>query len=163
MRPLPTNHLDPRMRTVWRATSALRILIVLLCVLVGIAFPIYAVGGGSLPLALVVALVVLFGIDLVVQAFIVPGMRYDRWLFEVGENELDISQGIIWRKRTIIPFVRVQNTDTRQGPILRAFGLASVTVATAAKEHEIPGLQFDVAEQLRDRAAELARLAREDV
>ena len=43
------------------------------------------------------------------------------------------------------------------------FGLASVTVATAAGEHEIPGLAFDVAEQLRDRAAELARLAREDV
>lgn len=86
MRPLPTNHLDPRMRTVWRATTALRILIVLLCVLVGIVFPIYAVGGGSLPLALVVALVVLFGIDLVVQAFIVPGMRYDRWLFEVAKT-----------------------------------------------------------------------------
>ena len=43
------------------------------------------------------------------------------------------------------------------------FGLASVTVATAAGEHEIPGLAFDVAEQLRDRAAELARLAQEDV
>ena len=163
MRPLPTNHLDPRMRTVWRATSALRILIVLLCVLVGIAFPIYAVGGGSLPLALVVALVVLFGIDLVVQAFIVPGMRYDRWLFEVGENELDISQGIIWRKRTIIPFVRVQNTDTKQGPILRWLGLASVTVATAAGTHTIPGLDLNEADRLRDVIAEQARLAQEDV
>ena len=50
-----------------------------------------------------------------------------------------------------------------QGPILRAFGLSSVTVATAAGEHEIPGLALDVAEQLRDRAAELARLAQEDV
>ncbi|MFR1640197.1 MAG: PH domain-containing protein [Eggerthellaceae bacterium] len=63
----------------------------------------------------------------------------------------------------VIPFIRVQNTDTRQGPILRAFGLSSVTVATAAGEHEIPGLALDVAEQLRDRAAELARLAQEDV
>ena len=36
-------------------------------------------------------------------------------------------------------------------------------VATAAGEHEIPGLGADVAEQLRDRAAELARLAQEDV
>ena len=41
--------------------------------------------------------------------------------------------------------------------------LSSVTVATAAGEHEIPGLGADVAEQLRDRAAELARLAQEDV
>ena len=40
---------------------------------------------------------------------------------------------------------------------------AAATVATAAGEHEIPGLGADVAEQLRDRAAELARLAQEDV
>ena len=76
---------------------------------------------------------------------------------------LDIARGIIWRKRFIIPFIRVQNTDTRQGPVLRAFGLSSVTVATAAGEHEIPGLGMEEAEQLRDRAAELARLAQEDV
>ena len=50
-----------------------------------------------------------------------------------------------------------------QGPILRAFGLSSVTVATAAGEHEIPGLGIEEADVLRDRAAELARLAREDV
>ena len=48
-------------------------------------------------------------------------------------------------------------------PILRAFGLSSVTVATAAGEHEIPGLGIEEADVLRDRAAELARLAREDV
>lgn len=62
-----------------------------------------------------------------------------------------------------MPFIRVQNTDTRQGPILRAFGLASVTVSTAANNHVIVGLDVQVADQLRDRAAELARLAREDV
>ncbi len=46
---------------------------------------------------------------------------------------------------------------------MRAFGLASVTVATAAGEHEIPGLAMGEAEILRDKAAELARIAREDV
>ena len=86
-----------------------------------------------------------------------------RWRYELSNDYLDIARGIVWRKRFVIPFIRVQNTDTRQGPILRAFGLSSVTVATAAGEHEIPGLSADVAEQLRDRAAELARLAQEDV
>ena len=46
---------------------------------------------------------------------------------------------------------------------MRAFGLSSVTVATAAGEHEIPGLETSVAEELRDRAAEFARIAQEDV
>ena len=92
-----------------------------------------------------------------------PPIRFMRWRYELSSDYLDIAKGIVWRKRFVIPFIRVQNTDTRQGPILRAFGLSSVTVATAAGEHEIPGLGADVAEQLRDRAAELARLAQEDV
>lgn len=27
-----------------------------------------------------------------------------------------------WRKHTVVPFIRVQNTDTRQGPLLRMMG-----------------------------------------
>ena len=94
---------------------------------------------------------------------VLPPIRYVRWRYELHDDYLDIAKGIIWRKRYIIPFIRVQNTDTRQGPILRAFGLSSVTVATAAGEHAIPGLANDVADQVRDRAAELARIAREDM
>ena len=40
---------------------------------------------------------------------------------------------------------------------------AFTELATAAGEHEIPGLGIEEADVLRDRAAELARLAREDV
>ena len=67
------------------------------------------------------------------------------------------------RKRFVIPFIRVQNTDTRQGPLLRMMGLASVTISTAAGSMEIPGLPAAEAETLRDQAAEFARLAKEDV
>ena len=94
---------------------------------------------------------------------VLPPIRYQRWRYQLTEDYLEIALGIVWRKRFIIPFIRVQNTDTRQGPIMRAFGLSSVTVATAAGNHEIPGLDVEQAEQVRDRAAELARLAREDV
>ena len=100
---------------------------------------------------------------IVVFLVVLPPIRYVRWRYELHDDYLDIAKGIIWRKRYIIPFIRVQNTDTRQGPILRAFGLSSVTVATAAGEHVIPGLANDVADQVRDRAAELARIAREDM
>ena len=99
----------------------------------------------------------------IVWLVVLPPIRFIRWRYEVSADYLDIATGIIWRKRTVIPFIRVQNTDTRQGPILRLFRLSSVTVSTAAGEHEIPGLGMQVAETLRDRAAELARLAREDV
>ena len=100
---------------------------------------------------------------LVLCLVVLPPVRYARWRYQLSDDYLDIARGIVWRKRFIIPFIRVQNTDTRQGPIQRAFGLASATVATAAGEHEIPGLASEVADQLRDKAAELARIAQEDV
>ena len=109
------------------------------------------------------AVAALYVAGMVVWLVVLPPIRFMRWRYELSDDYLDIARGIIWRKRFVIPFIRVQNTDTRQGPILRAFGLSSVTVATAAGEHEIPGLGIEEADVLRDRAAELARLAREDV
>ncbi len=107
-------------------------------------------------IALSIAAVVIF-------ALIIPPIRYARWRYEISDDFLEIMTGIIWKKRTVIPFIRVQNTDTKQGPLMRMFGLSSVTVSTAAGEHEIPGLDVQVADDLRNRAAELARVAREDV
>ncbi len=160
MKEMPTNQLDPRVKSVWRINDALWITLIGLCAGFCLSPVMMIPGVGMWPLAVfAVVMVVVYIIWLVV----LPPIRYARWRYEVTEDYLDIAKGIVWRKRYTIPFIRVQNTDTRQGPILRAFGLASVTVATAAKEHVIPGLEFDTAEQLRERAAELARLAREDV
>ena len=162
MKEMPANQLDPRVKAVWRINDAIWITIIGLCVGFGVVLPLLFAApqaSGVLLAVFAICMIVVYVVWLVV----LPPIRYMRWRYEVSEDYLDIAKGIVWRKRYTIPFIRVQNTDTRQGPILRAFGLASVTVATAAKEHEIPGLQFDAAEQLRDRAAELARLAREDV
>ncbi|MBQ9022074.1 MAG: PH domain-containing protein [Eggerthellaceae bacterium] len=163
MKPLPANQLDPRVKSVWRFNDAIWICIVMLpliaCAFVMTFFP-ESLGIGRL---LLIVLLVLWVVLLVIWLVVLPPIRYARWRYEITPEYLDIAKGIFWRKRYIIPFIRVQNTDTRQGPILRMFGLASVTVSTAAHEHEIPGLDAAIAEELRDRAAELARIAREDV
>ena len=160
MKEMPANQLDPRVKSVWRINDAIWITVIGLCVGLCVSPLMLILGLGVWPL-------IVFGICwvvvYVVWLVVLPPIRYVRWRYEVTPDYLDIAKGIVWRKRYTIPFIRVQNTDTRQGPILRAFGLASVTVATAAKEHEIPGLDYEIAERLRDRAAELARIAREDV
>lgn len=162
MRDLPANQLDPKVKTVWRINDAIWLTVAFLCCFVPFVIAA-AVEPASWVLIVLAAIVVVYVVCLVVWLVVLPPIRFMRWRYELSSDYLDIARGIVWRKRFIIPFIRVQNTDTRQGPILRAFGLASVTVATAAGEHEIPGLGSDVAEQLRDRAAELARLAQEDV
>ncbi len=162
MKDLPANQLNPKVKVVWRINDAIWITVLFLCCFIPFAIAAAAEPAEWIPIVLV-ALAVAYVVMMVVWLVVLPPIRYMRWRYELSNDYLDIARGIVWRKRFIIPFIRVQNTDTRQGPILRAFGLSSVTVSTAAGEHEIPGLGIEDAEQLRDRAAELARLAQEDV
>lgn len=164
MRELPSQQLNPKVKNVWRINDALWLTVAFLCCFVPFAcvraFEPSAAGWSTIVLIVLAAVYV---VALAVFLAVLPPIRYARWRYELSEDYLDIARGIVWRKRFVIPFIRVQNTDTRQGPILRAFGLSSVTVATAAGEHEIPGLENHVADAVRDRAAELARIAQEDV
>lgn len=155
--------LDPRIKAVWRITDSLWLTVFWLC----------AAGVGALVLLVADALdsmsvlcfacLIGWAVSLVAAiAFIAP-LRYLRWRYELRPDFLEIESGIFWRTHTVVPFIRVQNTDTKQGPIMRAFGLMSVTVSSAAGSKEIPGLEAAKAAQVRDRAAEFARLAREDV
>lgn len=163
MRPLPESELDPRVKNVWRINDALWLTLTAACMvgllqLLGLSHSLKGLVAPATTLVLGG-----YAACLIIWLAVLPPIRYARWRYQVTPEYLDIAKGIIWRKRYIIPFIRVQNTDTRQGPILRLFWLASVTVSTAAGEHEIPGLDYAVAQELRDKAAEFARLAREDV
>mgnify|MGYP002566641609 CR=1 FL=1 len=186
MRGRPEFKLDPRIKTVWRISDVIVITIIFVCVaLVGVIAWLAdeTTHFWSGPYCLICVL--LYVVCLLLDLFAITPFRYSRWRYQLFpdfleieklstqrkqlEDELEakmeqwIENGIIWRKHVVVPFIRVQNTDTRQGPILRAFGLASVMVSTAGASFEIPGLNADEADQVRDRAAELARIAREDV
>jgi membrane protein YdbS with pleckstrin-like domain len=164
MKQLPGERLNPKIKLVWRINDFIWITILLAIV----AIPTALVGNFEPDAQEVCSLIliitaIVYVVMLLVWLAVLPPLRFVRWRYQLSDDFLDIARGIIWRKRFIIPFIRVQNTDTRQGPIMRIFGLTSVTVSTAAGNHEIPGLSNDVAEQLRDKAAELARIAQEDV
>ena len=162
MKPLPENKLDPKIQHTWRIADA--ITVVVLAAMVIIPLAVIATTEHNRVVGIFADITIWVAIALAVLVVVVlPKIRYARWRWGVTEEFLEIAKGIIWRRRTVIPFIRVQNTDTRQGPLMRVFGLADVTVSTAAGEHVIPGLAAADAEALRDRAAELARIAREDV
>ena len=85
---------------------------------------------------------------------IVPRRRYRRWGYKEGEDELEISRGMLMRVRTIVPFGRVQHIDVAQGPIQRPFGLATLILHTAGTQGAavpLPGLLHADAEAMRDR------------
>lgn len=164
MKELPPNQLDPRIKSVWRLSDAIALTVVFVCLL-GIGALLWAgLENAYTWIGIYFALCfVAYPVALAVFLAVVTPVRFARWRYGLSHDFLDIARGILWRKRYIVPFIRVQNTDTKQGPILRAFGLASVTVSTAAGSLEIPGLSEDEADEVRDKAAELARIAKEDV
>ncbi|MBW9235172.1 PH domain-containing protein, partial [Leptospira santarosai] len=95
--------------------------------------------------------------------YLFPKLRWLRWRYEVREQEIELQYGLFVVKRTLVPMVRVQHVDTEQGPILRRYDLASITISTAATNHTIPALITGEADELRSRISTLARVAEDDV
>ena len=77
--------------------------------------------------------------------------------YDVGADALTITSGLMFRQLVVVPYARMQYVDVQAGPLLRRFGLANVQLhtASAATDAHIPGLEAQVAADLRD---ELARL-----
>ncbi len=156
----PLQRLDPRAVGYWRISGLPAGLIaggLLSAPAVAIAAAADLAPAGLAATGLVVVLVYTF-----FRVGVAPPIWWRVWRYRVTEDQLFIQRGLFVVRRTLIPLVRVQNVDTVQGPIARRFGLSEVAVSTAANTTTIPALADDVAEDLRDRIAELARLARDD-
>lgn len=158
MRPEPQHSVDPRALTLWRVEGCLRAGFALVLLLLASAS---LTATTPLGVAAVLAVLGLLGPYAVLEVAVIPNVRLRHFRYEVSEHELDIKQGVFVIRRRLIPLVRVQHVDTVQGPLSKHFGLASVTVSTAAGAQLISGLSQQAADELRDRISTLARVARE--
>ncbi|MBO6577086.1 MAG: PH domain-containing protein [Rhodothermales bacterium] len=104
-----------------------------------------------LPLGMAsIAALVVFGTSTAVT----PRLRYRFWAFRLDDQELFLERGILTRVTTIVPLRRVQHMDVSQDIIEREYELGNLIVHTAGTRSSqvvLPGLQFDEAQQLRDR------------
>ena len=69
------------------------------------------------------------------------------------DDDLLIKRGRLSRTVTVVPYGRMQYVDVSAGPLLRAFGLASVELHTASSgtNATLSGVPADEAALLRDR------------
>ncbi len=145
--------------TVWRIHAALEAVILLVFVIVAIVLAYVF----DWPKWIYLISIVVMIADLVFGIYFFPKIRWEHWRHEVREQEIEIQQGLFIVKRTLVPMVRVQHVDTSQGPILKHYHLASMSISTAATTHTIPALTEQEADQLRVHISELARVAEDDV
>lgn len=159
MREQPKNNIAHDAIKAWRITASIYMTVLWLLIIAGavltyifdFSYVYVSIGAG-------IGIVCVF-----IFVFLIPKLRYRRWRYEIFEQEIYIQHGILIVTRTIIPMIRVQHVDTEQGPILKRYQLATVSISTAATTHEIPALREDDASSIRDRISTLARVDEDDV
>lgn len=71
-------------------------------------------------------------------------------------DEFLVRKGLIVRRLVVVPYGRMQYVDVNSGPLLRAFGLAEVTLHTASPQTDtkVPGVPAEEANRLREHLTE---------
>ena len=140
----PAHQVSPRAVSYWRVWPAIWLAILV------IAAVVYAV----LPLPdrpwwtwLIPGVLILFT---VAELVVMPSLRYRIHRWEVTPIAIHTRAGWITIDTRIAPLSRVQTVDSKQGALMRMFGLASLTVTTAsaAGPITIDCLDQDVAARL---------------
>ena len=80
--------------------------------------------------------------------------------YQVRQHDLSYRSGVLTKRVSTVPFVRVQHARIRQGPVQRRFGLATLEINSAGPDLRIQGLAGDTADRLKalvvERAGDLA-------
>lgn len=151
----PKEHLDPRARTMWYVSESIQcaIWVVVVAVIAGVLLRFTDITRWWVLLAAGIIIV-----GSIVETAITPAWKYRYWRYEIREDEVDLQHGFVVKTRQLVPMTRIQHVDTRRSPLQQRFGLSSVVFFTAAGSMEIPALSQEIAADVRNRIAELAKV-----
>ncbi len=121
----PEHRVSPRAVPFWRVSALLGDAVVVIAAVVAYVV-IPDVPGWMILLVLLVAAAA------VAHVVLMPRIRYRVHRWEVTDTAVHTREGWIGRETRIAPISRVQTVDSRQGALMRLFGLASITVTTAS-------------------------------
>ncbi len=155
----PARQISRRALTLWRIYGMIQFAITLV---VGAAL-VVAIVRWEWPLWIVWIATAILVLELIFSVWLLPSLKWRRWRYEVTEQDVELQHGILLITKTLVPMVRVQHVDSEQGPLLRKFRLATISISTAATVHKIPALDEQEAEELRQSISALARVAEDDV
>ena len=86
-----------------------------------------------------------------------------RYRFEV--KYISVERGVFFKRKSVIPYDRIQNVNVIQGTLERMYGLKSVEIETAGGSRMVaagmPALMFSVAEGMIPGVTDPERLSRE--
>lgn len=139
--------LDPNVVKLWTRQLMLGVAPFVLAAIIAVAATALADG----PTAGVLAGCLLVLVPTIALAVWFPRRRYGLWGYRLDDVAIEIVHGSVIRRRSVIPYFRVQHLDTSRGPLERMLKLATLEIHTASSgtDATIPGLNDDVANELR--------------
>ncbi len=88
-------------------------------------------------------------------------MYYDSMWYELHDDEMRWKRGVIFRSTGIEPCNRITIIDIRQGPVIRALGISTVSIQTAGYSGAaVPEIRIEAiehADELRELIRNLVR------
>ena len=143
------NKLDKSVLKLWYIRAAIGAL-----ALVGALISVWAVlfateasGGVTLAVLLSVGIPVAL---LIAFILIMPALRYKMYAWGYDDKRIIVKQGVIFRRRAVIPVCQIQDLHRTQGPIMMMLGLSGVTISTAGSNFDISTLTTGEADCLID-------------
>lgn len=140
--------ISPKAIKVWRISEAIVSGVILLLAVA--AFILSQWVWEFLPWWISLILFAIFIIQAVIFVWLVPKLKYRYFRYEVLEDEIKIHQGILIKEQNQVPLYRVQNIDTNVGPLMKRYGLKGVSLRTSAERIQIPELEEDEADRIRN-------------
>lgn len=80
------------------------------------------------------------------------------WRYDINKHVIQLKYGFFHRHHVIIPMSRIEYVNTHDGPLLRRYGLSSITIGTITSQHDIPALKQKEAQSLRNQIITLAEI-----
>lgn len=141
--------LDKSVLKLWYIRAALRAL-ALSGVFVSVTIILIAAGAPSN-----VMLAVLLGVGIAVTllvaiTLIMPALRYKMYDWGYDDKRIIVKQGVIFRKRVVIPVCQIQDLHRTQGPLMMLLKLSGVTISTAGSNFDISTLTTEEADRMID-------------
>ncbi len=102
-----------------------------------------------------VTFAVLLGVGILVVillfiTLIMPALRYKMYAWGYDDKRIIVKQGVIFKRRVVIPVCQIQDLHRTQGPLMMMLKLSGVTISTAGSNFDISTLTTGEADRMID-------------
>jgi uncharacterized membrane protein YdbT with pleckstrin-like domain len=126
---------SPKMKTVWMLKWSVRYILFLIFIMFFFIFRfLLAIYFTDVIDDIVIIIFICLILPIILGfavAYIWAIFYWDKYTFEIGQEKITITRGVIGKRIVNIPYERIQNVNIFRGVLERIFGLYSIQIETA--------------------------------